>query len=186
MQTSTISRSQPSSALENGNIMVSGNCKLREEDFNTYTNYKNAFKNVCRQKKIHVVRNENLKIKLYERVNNPNSLWKCIKGKSSVAPSTISGFKWLSHFRDLLNVSYEYENKEFGQMVNEEAENHSDNCEDCLQGGDDILNGPITYDEIRKCITSMKNGKSPGKDGIVIECYKMSLDGIIPETKCLI
>ena len=70
-------------------------------------------------------------------------------------------------------------------MVNEEAENHTDNCEDCLQGGDDILNGPITYDEIRKCITSMKNDKSPGKDRIIIECYKMSLDVIIPKLNVL-
>ena len=38
----------------------------------------------------------------------------------------------------------------------------------------DILNGPITKDEVIKAVKSLKNGKSAGPDGIIGELIKYS------------
>ena len=43
-----------------------------------------------------------------------------------------------------------------------------------------MLDAPITEDEIRTSILSMKNGKSPGLDGFPIEYYKKFIDILAP------
>ena len=42
----------------------------------------------------------------------------------------------------------------------------------------DILNGPVTREEVIKAVKSLKNGKSAGLDGIIGELIKYS-DGFV-------
>lgn len=44
----------------------------------------------------------------------------------------------------------------------------------------DILDKPVSQDEVRKAIQSMKTGKSPGTDGFPVEYYKQYMDILIP------
>lgn len=42
------------------------------------------------------------------------------------------------------------------------------------------LDQPITEEEVRNAISSMKLGKSPGSDGLPIEYYKKFVDTLAP------
>lgn len=43
-----------------------------------------------------------------------------------------------------------------------------------------FLDKPVTHEEVRNAIRSMKSGKSPGTDGFPVECYKEYVDIIAP------
>ena len=55
-----------------------------------------------------------------------------------------------------------------------------------LYGDGDIdLNRPITEEEIKSAITSMKTGKFPRLDGIPSEFFKHAIDRLLPVLKCI-
>ena len=41
-----------------------------------------------------------------------------------------------------------------------------------LKGDMDLINEPITKDEVTRALISLKNGKAPGPDGIIGEVLK--------------
>ena len=54
--------------------------------------------------------------------------------------------------------------------------NHcNDECTD-----DNILDSPITFDEIHHVVTELPLGKAPGSDGLVYEMYKSAIDIVGP------
>ena len=42
-----------------------------------------------------------------------------------------------------------------------------------VEGDIDLINEPITKDEVTRALISLKNGKAPGPDGIIGEMFKM-------------
>ena len=92
---------------------------------------------------------EKQKLEMYESIKDPNKMWRCIKGKSCASNSIIAGKDWQQHFSALLNVNYKSNDAEFEAMVREYVDAHNENCHTCELGGDDMLNGSITGEEIK-------------------------------------
>ena len=53
------------------------------------------------------------------------------------------------------------------------TENNPENTQ-AGENADFILNNPITEEELKKVIMSLKNNKSPGIDGLISEIFKCS------------
>ena len=45
----------------------------------------------------------------------------------------------------------------------------------------DALDGPLTYEECKKSLDTLENGKSPGEDGFTVEFYKHFFDLVGPD-----
>ena len=93
-------------------------------------------------------------------------------------PPNISPREWFAYFEKLLNQEVEI-NVEFADLVDDFTETHDINCKVCSgeeAGNEDLqlLNEPITTEEILKCIKEISSGKAPGIDGIIIEMLKSS------------
>ena len=48
-----------------------------------------------------------------------------------------------------------------------------------VEGDMDLINEPITKDEITRALISLKNGKAPGPDGITGEMFKSVSDVVL-------
>ncbi|KAI5715018.1 hypothetical protein M8J77_009060 [Diaphorina citri] len=72
---------------------------------------------------------------------------------------------WKEYFEDLLNVNPETESDVNGESTHEIRENNEEIEEPTLR-------------EVKDAIDNMKNGKSPGEDGIPVEIFKYGGEGI--------
>ena len=104
--------------------------------------------------------------------NNPKKFWNTLKQgadkKSSVNSCNLSGTDWFNYFKGLF-TSQTAEADDPPILDN----NRQDNV--C-----DMLNLPISDQEIRESVYSLKSDKSPGPDGICAEIYKITLDYMCP------
>ena len=48
-----------------------------------------------------------------------------------------------------------------------------------VEGDMDLINEPITKDEVTRALISLKNGKAPGPDGIIGEMFKNASDVVL-------
>ena len=139
-----------------------------QSDLINYKTNRNAFKNMCKQKKIQYE-----KLKRDELLNsrkNPSLFWKTIK-QCNVKPcsdNSISEKDWLNYFKNLLYTedSSNYNSEELSQYV--------------ALDNNDALNSPITTAEIITGIHKLKSGKSAGPCGIGAEFFKHTESEIAP------
>ena len=125
--------------------------------------YKREIKRVKNKETINVVK------QLRENKDkDPKSYWKILKGNKKNNEIPIELDKLYEHFKAL---SSENEN-EVGQENIE--------CETNVCDSSPILNRPITDDEVKKCISKLKNNKSAGIDGILNEHIKSTQDIMNP------
>ena len=103
------------------------------------------------------------------KTSNPKEYWKIVNKKNvkKTCPVHISDF--YTYFKDM-NANHDEEDVSFD--VDSETNNiHLD---------DDILDVHISENEIRQCVSSLKNDKSGGVDNIVKEYIKSSIDYMLP------
>ena len=94
-----------------------------------------------------------------------NQIKRITKGGLLVNSSFLPG-QWLQHFSQVYNVVIGYERNEW----------HAPN----LSHVDDILDTEISPLEVKWAVSSMKNNKAPGWDGIPVEFFKYSATLISP------
>ena len=81
-------------------------------------------------------------------------------GKEQTDPSeNISPTAWNSYFKNLLNDSTKTKLQEINV--------------DEITTFDPVLDGIIKEKELRDALSELKSGKSPGPDGIYVECLKI-------------
>jgi hypothetical protein len=97
---------------------------------------------------------------------NPKLYWKLLNSRS--AQSKTSG-----------EVSLDDLYEHFKSLNAHPDEDFVDNLT-IDENGDELLNRPITLDEIKKAVKILKNGKAPGGDGIINEYMKSSVDLMLP------
>jgi len=152
----------------------------RDDDLKLYHTAKKNFRNKCKQKERHY--KNTLLTKLKDSVDNLN-FWTLVKewtsSKHSKQSRNISCEQWLTHFSDLYNNNDLENVTEFGRHVNNSNILHNDFCVICDNDQPDLLNFDITQDEILSVVNKLRNGKSPGPDGIMYEMYTNSIDILI-------
>ena len=150
------------------------------EDLTAYRVARSEFKNYCKQNQTKW--KDELKQKLLDNRSDPAKFWKtvkCINEKHMVLPS-LNAKEWFTYFEKLLNQEVNI-NVEFEEHVSDFTADHDTHCRVCSGQEDgseevNLVNSPITLEEIVQCIKSMANGKSCGIDGIVVEMLKASID----------
>ena len=99
--------------------------------------------------------------------NNPKQYWRYLNSiNKTTAPNkqpTIGQF--YEHFKNINETEHEQDDIPLNMHLDDSNE---------------ILNSSITCDEIRKCINSLKNGKSPGGDHILNEYIKSTKEIFLP------
>ena len=145
-----------------------------EEDLKTYLERKRVFKNTCQLKKrMHDAKKSTDIISKFAE-HNSKGFWKEIKNMLNLKSNSnkfneIHPSEWLEHFKDLLGGD---DNITESVDVNE-SEGSTNNDQD------DVLNGPIMYEEIVSGINSLKSGKAAGFDGIKPEFYQINNSTLI-------
>ena len=109
-----------------------------------------------------VVGNENKIYGLAKAYRKPTSQIMNIKDREGMVVTTpeLINERWSEHFRQLLNVE---QNEEAIGGGGRDLQDQPD---------EDGENEDITMDELNKAIQKMKNGKSPGCDGVMVELIK--------------
>ena len=126
---------------------------------------------INKKKKIH--KDINVKI-LLQNLNNPKTFWnnlKLLAGDVKPKVPKITTDRWYDYFENLFDVkenesSYhenELDDNELNDLFRSVPENDIEN---------QILNSPITKDEIIAAAMSLKNKKAAGLDGVFPEFYK--------------
>jgi len=141
-------------------------------DLERYKLAKTSFKNQCKREKLEY--QKNCRRKLIESRKEPKQFWSYIRNTENIIDSNVSDTDnissngWFDYFQSLLNDD------------NVEDININETPNNEIQPDNDILNRPITENEIKCSIKNLHKNKSPGPDGICIEIYKHTLDTISP------
>ena len=141
-----------------------------QTSLSAYIKARNVYKNVCRQKKKHFL--EKNKEILEESISSSKEFWKTLKKINfrEVRQSNIECHEWFEYFKGL------FSNKDIvGESEVQGDVQFDSNCEMAT----DILDIPITRDEITCAIQNLKNDKSPGMDGLISDILKYSVDAIV-------
>ncbi len=103
------------------------------------------------------------------KVNDPKLFWKMI-GDRKRKQGDISLDEFRTHFENLNACTDDNDNI---------PDTHVD-CDFDKDVAEDVLNSPITEDEIRRSISNLKNNKACGNDLILNEYIKASKDVLLP------
>ena len=101
---------------------------------------------------------------------NPKQFWKEIKkvnGRKRKLSDKLSSDDFLEHFSNVFKIPTE----------NINADPFDENFGDT---SDEMLDRPISEEELRKVILTLKSNKSPGIDGLIAEIFKCSFDCMSP------
>jgi len=123
--------------------------------------------------------------KLVEEGNNPRNMWKCMKNltRTKQTAGNISAHDWYEHFEKLTNGQQAAIDPQFKQQIIGYMEHHDSSCGACADKEEhhDYLSKAIGLEEVKTALQSMKSGKAPGPDGLVVEFYKnLPHDIILP------
>ena len=144
-----------------------------------YKNVRSKFKNLIRKKKLE------FHVKMKYKIENCDStaeFWKVVKSykERKTCVNSITAAEWKDYFKMLLNNENDSDVNHC-QHVNEYMEWHKTNCEQCKDGDLNVdLNCNVKMSEVENIVKCLAKNKSPGIDGIVNECIKMSSPVVLP------
>jgi hypothetical protein len=95
-------------------------------------------------------------------------------GCNYVVNNNIASAEWYNHFKKLLNKVPNVDQAQLLQ-VNQYLSDHDDICDECYGDKPDILNCPMTEEEVIDAVCKSPCGKAPGYDGIPNEMLKAGL-----------
>ena len=109
---------------------------------------------------------------LLDKRNDSKQFWK-VRSMNRVAQQqpNISELEWTHHFKSVLGT----ELTSAQPVVIDEEDPPSV----------DVLDSPITVEEIMRAVEHLKTNKAPGTDGILAEMIKTSLPQILPFLVCV-
>ncbi|KAK6181893.1 hypothetical protein SNE40_009671 [Patella caerulea] len=140
-------------------------------DLDIYLQTKNRFKSLCEEQKQKLGRD---RINSLIEIKDPNDMWKKLKYFNKTnSNNSISTDQWFEHFQNLLTE----DNTSSGSALREEI---NLTLSDPTEVVSDILDNPISHNEIIKALNKMKTGKSGGEDGLVIKMFKTTIDILLP------
>ena len=138
---------------------------LNTKDRESYCKSRKEYKNLLKHKKKQY--KDRQLSELLDTLGNQSEFWKKVNQlapKHTRTENNISIDMWYQHFRTVLEtddpVNHEVEDDILGDIVGD------------VEGDMDLINEPITKDEVTRALISLKNGKAPGPDGIIGEVFK--------------
>ena len=137
---------------------------LKPVDRVTYCKAKREYKSLLHKKKKDF--NDTIIDKLVKSVKDQKCFWETLHSISKRKPqpsNNITIEEWFDHFKNVLEKEIDEE---------EEADLDSDN-------GDDVLDRPISREEVLLAIRKLKNNKAAGPDGIIGEMLKYAGDPVV-------
>ena len=101
--------------------------------------------------------------------NNPKEYWRLLDFKYKKPTIPVSSRQFYKYFAKLHEGTHDVRDEHvlLGDV-------------DVVQYDVDMLNNPITDQEILKVVSSLKSGKSPGEDNILNEVIKLSVNNFLP------
>ena len=145
---------------------------LNTKDRESYCKSRREYKNLLKHKKKQY--KDRQLSELLDTLGNQSEFWKKVNQlapKHTRTENNISIDMWYQHFRTVLetddSVNHEVEDDILGDIVGD------------VEGDMDLINEPITKDEVTRALISLKNGKAPGPDGIIGEIFKNASDVVL-------
>lgn len=140
-----------------------------DRDFESYKAARKTFRNLCHEKKLNT--QSLYRRNLVDARNNPKWFWSMTRNssKENTVSANISASTWLNYFENLLYKDNQRPLSEINMDLFPLEEN-----------ANQILNCPITNEEVIKSIYKLKIGKSQGIDSICAEFYRYTCDSIGP------
>ena len=135
-------------------------------DLQSYINSKNIFKNMCRAKRLSVQCKH--RQELLENRKRPAAFWKSVKCDTRTKGDSyekIPANDWFSYFKTL------FSNSENTSITDSERLDHVAS----ETRNNDILDDPITSEEIISSIKTLRSSCSPGPDGTCMEMFKSTI-----------
>jgi exonuclease III len=146
------------------------------EDRHEYAEKRRQYKELLRNKKR--THKEKILGDLNNYANDPRKFWETLRSvrrKDSAARNSISSQQWHDHFKNVFNTPSDGEHHD-ADVLNDVTFNiMNDDVTDC-----DVVNAPITEEEVRAAIKALKNQKAAGPDSLIGEFYKHSCEQILP------
>ena len=152
-----------------------------EGDLQIYKASQKTFRNTCAAKEKLYKQEQREKLR---ELHTPRDMWRCIRNitRDKISHGNIDTEDWFAHFDWLSNSNKIAISEDFEEEVHSYLHNHDEHCNMCTDPHshyDVCLNNDITYFEVKSALEDMKNGKSPGPDGIVVEIYKNVPENIL-------
>ena len=138
----------------------------RQKNRIEYITHRKRYRTLLKDKK-QIYKTEKVK-KLLDKRNDAKQFWKEVRSVNRMAQQQpdISELEWTNHFKRALGT----EPTSAQPVVIDEEDPPSV----------DVLDSPITEEDIMRAVEHLKTNKAPGTDGIVAEMIKTSLSQILP------
>lgn len=147
-----------------------------EEDKLNMLRAKQAFRNTYRRKyNCYMLKQRDHLL----NIRDPNLLWKSIRElKNKDRVDNINHCDWERYFKTLLSAPLD---DTTNIEIRKQLEDHDAICLSCRNTEeDDILNGPITANEVKQSIKALPKNKAPGMDGIGMDLISNAENVVIP------
>ena len=141
-------------------------------DLLKYKNSKKALENYVKERKLQMIEKEK---ELLFNCEKQNEVWQCVKGfKRCDNSNSIKPNEWFENF----NLSLNSRNQICDEFI-DIGENYDENNIYEYELMNEFLNCSIVSEEIAQAIKLMKNDKSSGTDGMIVEMYKNGLMQVV-------
>ena len=147
--------------------------KQTADNDNIYQRNKRNYKTLLKKKK-RAHQKEKVRQLIHDKKKNPKKFWQELKWKEKSKEIGASQAELENHFRAVFSDKMNSENSQwvtYVRLFNEWWLANSNKT-------DEYLDEEITKSEVRKSISDLKKGKSPGPDNLLPEFFKCGIDNL--------